>query len=272
MGWRLKSAFSCFEFKTLSKKNLLMTQIDDSILSQVGVGVLVIGKLPNFSSLSLKSISDIGTRRVCYIADENGTNWIENQGLHFPKLQLCRHNSSRIALEIKSLGDEGSYVEFGQKKFFLLMILKWLLILDMWKQHEELNFVLFSDLDVAWRKNINLKHLSTLDEARVLAIQDDSPDKNRIYYCPGIMLWKKSPISEKLIRDVYDYQRSEILQGNVFPDDKALNLYLNKESLHHLVTSLDSTEFVIGHRFPFLMAGILYLARFLVWRFISSRI
>jgi hypothetical protein len=90
-----------------------MTKIDDSIFTQVGVGVLVIGKLPNFSSLSLKSIADIGTRRVCFIADENASKWINNQGLHFPKLQLCRHNSSIIAQEIKSLGNEVSYVEFG---------------------------------------------------------------------------------------------------------------------------------------------------------------
>jgi hypothetical protein len=91
-----------------------MTKSDDSIFNQVGVGVLVIGKLPNFSSLSLKSISDIGTGSVCFIVDANGSNLIENQGLHFPKLQLCRHNSSRIAQEIKNLGDEGSYVEFGE--------------------------------------------------------------------------------------------------------------------------------------------------------------
>jgi hypothetical protein len=150
-----------------------------------------------------------------------------------------------------------------------------------------------------------------LNGGRVLAIQDDSRGKDRVYYCPGIMLWKKSSYSERLLIDVYKYQRNEIINGQVLPDDKTLNFYLNEKSLYHLVTTLDKTEFIIGHRFPFLMAGkngfklrrtvafhanyakgskvknlylkealinsgspmrLLYLAGFLVWRFISSKI
>jgi hypothetical protein len=42
----------------------------------------------------------------------------------------------------------------------------------------------------------------------------------------------------------------------VLLDIKPLDAYLNKESLHHLATTLNSKEFVIGHRFLYLMARI----------------
>lgn len=233
-----------------------MTTFKQKQAHKIGVGVLVIGELPEFSDLSLKSMANVGITRICFVADKNGSDWISRKSFELPKVLFCHHENLEITREVAGLGDEGGYVEFGEKKFFLLMILKWLLILDMWKQHTSLELSLFSDLDVAWRKNIELKDLSELKGEKVLAIQDDSRGKDRVFYCPGIMIWRKTPNSEKLIKNIYEYQRDEILLGQVLPDDKALNFYLNKESLHHIVTTLHSKQFVIGHRFPYLMAGV----------------
>ena len=233
-----------------------MTTFKQQRAHKIGVGVLVIGELPEFSDLSLKSMANVGINRICFVADKNGSDWISRKSFELSEVLFCRHENLEITREVASLGDEGGYVEFGEKKFFLLMILKWLLILDMWKRHRDLEFSLFSDLDVAWRKNIEPKDLSELKGEKVLAIQDDSRGKDRVFYCPGIMIWRKTPNSEKLIKNIYEFQRDEILLGQVLPDDKALNFYLNKESLHHLVTTLNRKLFVIGHRFPYLMAGV----------------
>ena len=233
-----------------------MTTFKQKQAQKIGIGVLVIGDLPEFSDLSLKSMANVGITRICFVADKNGSDWISRKSFELPTVLFCRHENLEINREVASLGDEGGYVEFGEKKFFLLMILKWLLILDMWQCHRNLEYSLFTDLDVAWRKNIELKDLRELKGEKVLAIQDDSRGKDRVFYCPGIMIWRKTPNSEKLIKNIYEYQRHEILLGQVLPDDKALNFYLNKESLHHLVTTLNRKKFVIGHRFPYLMAGV----------------
>lgn len=151
---------------------------------------------------------------------------------------MCRHFNAEIDTEVTGLGPEGDYVEFGEKKFFLLMILKWLLIKDMWQSHSELDFVIFSDLDVAWRSTPNLRKIFEDSSKALLAIQDDSRNSNDRFFCPSIMVWRKSSRTIVILDEIYQFQKSRIDEGEWLPDDKALNFYLKQNGLYELVIPL----------------------------------
>jgi hypothetical protein len=222
----------------------------------LGVGVLVIGQLPKFSEISFESLRNTGISKICFIADSEGKKWILDKGANPGNIRLCEHKNLRINAEIGKLGKSSMYVNFGEKKFYMLMILKWLLILDMWNQHRDMKVVLFSDLDVYWKRAPKIEEIFPSESDAFLAIQDDSRGDSRKYYCPGIMFWRRSQDSKKTIENIFRFQRSEILKGRIIADDKALNMYLKEKNLYRRIIALESTEFIIGHRFPYLMLGI----------------
>ena len=95
--------------------------------------------------------------------------------------------------------DEGSYIDFGEKKLFIWIILKWLLILDMLQRHANLELSLFSDSDIKWRKNIKLRNVNKLSGEKVLANQDHSRGRDGVFYFLDIMIWRETSNSGKSI-------------------------------------------------------------------------
>jgi hypothetical protein len=221
-----------------------------------GVGILVIGTLDEFASLSLTTFRNLEITRICYVADDLGEDWLLANKTKLSGVTFCRHKNKEIISEISYLGEPSTYESFGTQKFFTLMILKWLLLLDIWQMHSEIERVMFSDLDVAWKRQPKVQDLLPQGSRYILAIQDDSTPKGRTFYCPGIMIWNRSQISKQIIRDIYDFQRQEIRSSKIIADDKALNYFIQTNNLHSLVRLLDQKSYVIGHRFPYLMAGI----------------
>jgi len=219
-------------------------------------GLLVIGELGEFANKSLQSMLQSGVKRFCYLSDSVGDKWIRAQLADANGIKLCRHFNAVIDTEVTGLGPEGDYVEFGEKKFFLLKILKWLLIKDMWQSHSELDFVIFSDFDVAWKSTPNLRKIFEDSSKAFLAIQDDSRNSNDRFFCPGIMIWRKSPRAIMILDEIDQFQKSRIDEGEWLPDDKALNFYLKQNGLYELVIPLPDEEYVIGHRLLHLMLGI----------------
>ena len=225
------------------------------INDKIGVSILIIGDLDEFASLSIETFRNLNSSRVCYVADELGELWLDRHRLKLNNITFCRHQSNEIVFEILSLGNESKYESFGSQKFFTLMILKWLLILDIWNTHTTLEYVLFSDLDIVWRKSPRIDDIFK-NSRQILAIQDDSTSEGRTFYCPGIMIWKKTNQSQFMIKEIYDFQKDEISRGNIIADDKALNAFILKNQIEDLVGVLDKKLFVIGHRFPYLLSGV----------------
>lgn len=228
----------------------------DPISIDYRIGILVIGELPIFSLLSLQSMAEVGFRKVCYVSDQKGEGWLKKSAADIKGIHLCKHENSKILDEISRLGLEGGYVSFGNSKFFLLMILKWLLIIDMMAVHATSKYVLYSDLDVIWRQRPNSDDIFISKPEATLAIQDDSTFDGRRFFCPGIMFWKNSGDSKEFIKAIFEFQKKEIENGTDMPDDKALNYVVQSEELFHKVIPLDKKTFIIGHRFPYLMSGI----------------
>ena len=136
------------------------------------------------------------------------------------------------------------------------MILKWLLLLDLFKNHSDINFSLYSDLDIIWRGSPieEIKKISNSD--KIFHIQEDSKfDGSNSFLCPGIMLWKKNAESIAVLNAIYKFQFERNLGNNLLADDKALNLWLKDQKKMNIYEKLPRNLYVIGHSFPWLMIG-----------------
>ena len=219
--------------------------------------LLVIGDLGEMGSLSLKSITDLGYQNIHVMADQPGKEWIVNQAEQmrlFPKLYDLPND---IAYRLSQF-DTDYYSEFGNSKFFQLMYLKWILIVEVLKVTPKGCFVVFSDLDVLWSNLIEDGLEYYFSNSRVnMAGQLDWNTKSiesENYLCPGIMIWKNSDSSITMVEDIRAFHETKLLDDKNFPDDKAINSWMRIDKNHEKITFLSPNEFIIGHRLIALLA------------------
>ena len=218
--------------------------------------LLVLGDLGEPAKISLSSIGNIQADSVCAIADDIGRKWLISNSSKEIINRICLHSNSKIESILKSLEQNNEYVAFGNPRFFKLMILKWLLILDIFEKHNY-HACIYTDLDVYWRKSAKPTYLKFMESEKISLIQNDSLiDGSREFFCPGIMFWKNDNRSLTAIKEIYEIQKSKIDAGESFPDDKALNLWIQIQTNRNLVDFLPSKLYVIGHRMMWLMLGI----------------
>jgi hypothetical protein len=219
--------------------------------------LLVIGDLGEMGNLSLKSITDLGYQNIHVMADQPGKEWIINQAEQirlFPKLYDLPND---IAYRLSQFHTD-NYSEFGNSKFFQLMYLKWILIVEVLKATPKGCFVVFSDLDVLWSNSIEDGLENYFSNSRVnMAGQLDWNTKSiesKKYLCPGIMIWKNSNSSISMIEDIRGFHEIKLLKDKDFPDDKAINSWMQIDQNHEKIIFLSPHEFIIGHRLIALLA------------------
>ena len=219
--------------------------------------ILVLGNLGEPATISLSSLENIDSISVCVLSDDAGRAWIRQNSTDKIKSKLCFHSTKEIENIISNLDHDIDYVSFGNPRFFKLMILKWLLILDSFKMHKNIHSCIYTDLDVYWRKSPREVIGKLFEKEISLLIQDDSTlDGSRQFYCPGIMIWKNSTESKNIIKEVFEIQKKEIDSGVPFPDDKALNYWINQNENRKKIKGLPTDLFIIGHRILWLLIGI----------------
>ena len=225
-------------------------------LNTYSCALLVLGDLGEPAKISLSSIRNMQADSVCAVVDEKGKKWLIDNSSKEMRNRICFHNNSRIDSILNSLEQNNEYVAFGNPRFFKLMILKWLLILDIFEKHR-FPACIYTDLDVYWRKSAKPTYQSFMESQKIAFIQDDSSaDGSREFFCPGIMIWKNDVRSKKAIKEIFEIQKSKIEAGDSFPDDKALNLWTQNTSNRNLIDFLPNKLYVIGHRIIWLMLGL----------------
>lgn len=217
-------------------------------MSTTNFAALIIGNLGKSGELSLKSMLELNPNRVCYLSDEVGQKWV-NSVVRRYKLNenlLCKHTiKQNIYSELKINNQINQHREFGQESFIRLTILKWLLISQTLNKHKGEKFVVFSDLDVIW---FRLPKFNTIKQNTIYIQNDFRPKSNKRYYCTGIMIWPQTTQVRYELKNLFAFQKSLILLGELIPDETAFNLHINQKSFKSKVAALDKNEYVIGHK------------------------
>lgn len=220
------------------------------------IAILALGNLGEAGVISANSLGNTGISKICVVADSAGKAWLSKSTLIDEKSALCFHNNTKIESVINRLSKDDNYVNFQSERFIRLMILKWILILDVFETHHNITSLLYSDLDVFWKKS-PLQEIKTLDKSdKIFFIQDDSTlDGKREFFCPGIMIWKNSRESKIALNSIINFQDERNKNDDLLADDKALNLWLNFEGRVRMLERLPSKKYVIGHRFLWMIIG-----------------
>lgn len=218
---------------------------------EINVGILAIGNLGLLGSLSLKSIRNLGSKKIHAMADQPGRIWLQKQ---VKKLNLeveFYEPPVEIAKKLDGFESE-NYSKFGEAKFFQLMYLKWILIESALKSDPDIDFLIFTDLDVLWNHSLEdcVDDIFSQADTSVAGQLDwnSKLDGSSKFLCPGIMIWRNSSTSLMTLEEIRKFHLKKILQNSDFPDDKAINAWMSKDQNVDRITFLSPKEFVIGHR------------------------
>jgi hypothetical protein len=224
----------------------------------INFAVLAIGNLGLLGEISLKSISQIHYQRIHAMADVPGKTWLQKQAL-LMNLDIEFHEPPKaIAKTLDQFGND-YYSQFGESKFFQLMYLKWILIERALKSAPDIDFLVFTDLDVLWRRSIDDCIDDIFSDVEInVAGQSDWNNKLELpskFLCPGIMLWRNSTSSLQTLERIREFHQTKISQNINFPDDKAINEWMHIDDNIKSVALLSPHEFVIGHRILEILRG-----------------
>ena len=172
------------------------------------------------------------------------------------KLDICLHPiPNHLSWVLDRENSDNQYSNFGESKFFRLMHLKWEIIFQAASEIGGSDFVVFTDLDVIWKKR-PINPFPTNDGVeKHFAIQKDFSPHGRKFYCPGIMFWKRDSLSLEILRNIQAFHRSLMEKENI-PDDKAINIWLEDKDNFSKMVALSEYDYVIGHRILYLLAGV----------------
>jgi hypothetical protein len=135
-----------------------------------------------------------------------------------------------------------------------LMHLKWQVLIESISESKEIGWVTFSDLDVFWKSSPSFEASKLQNQEKSFAIQKDFA-KERIFYCPGIMIWNKDMLALDVLHEIQTFHEKLIKEDETIPDDKAINRWLIMNDNISRMFELDEYKFVIGHRILFLLLG-----------------
>jgi hypothetical protein len=229
--------------------------MNDSASAEEHFCVLVIGDPGRLGFLSLQSMFSTHPVKICALVDSLGSFWIDkfeaDTDAHICKHQIQPEHTWVLADSLSEL----TYESFGSPKFFRLMYLKWVILQECIKENSHGRYLIFSDLDVVWFQKLQ-NYLHDFDSSSAkFALQDDSTNA-RNYFCPGIMIWKKTIEAQISLNMIQDFHYNELTTNPFLPDDKAINKWLALDQNDKDLYVLPRHGFIIGHRIYKLLLGV----------------
>lgn len=221
---------------------------------------LAIGDLGIAGKLSLDSILKIPNFKLFVLADPAGRQWIEHsiedKTTFASQLTILQINEEELRI-LNDLDISSNYRPFGNPKFFRLMYLKWEALRLAISLFPEEPWVVFTDLDVYWKKSPILSMENFEESNFQFAVQQDSVNHgDRVYLCPGIMVWKTTDAARGALENIRQSHEMMLIENPTMPDDKALNVWSSMPENKDSYVLLSPYHFVIGHRLLHLLLSL----------------
>jgi hypothetical protein len=147
------------------------------------------------------------------------------------------------------------YRSFGNPKFFRLMYFKWIVLQEAISRFSLEPYVIFTDLDVYWARNPEVSLSLFMDSEANFAVQQDRvPRTERVFLCPGIMVWKTNSHARAALASIRTRHELALKSNPLTPDDKLLNVWASETKNRKYIYMLSQFDYVIGHRLIYLLA------------------
>lgn len=199
-------------------------------------------------AVSLQSLIRLKPYRICCLVNGTGKQWLKENIEERDFKHICIHT---ISPQIVKTTINGiiltEHQVFGSETFVRLTPLKWTLINEVMAEHADIDSILFSDLDIVWRR-FELPDFELNHDVQIYAQNDESRSSAAVHYCTGIMYWRSSSENMGILKNLFDYQMSLISSGKLVPDEPAFNRFFETPARKKMVKYLGKDTYVIGHR------------------------
>lgn len=204
---------------------------------------LLVGKPSKAALYSLSSINQLKPSRICIMADETGSEWLkENFDV---SLIFCLHKIPPTFYS-KYFANSGHllFESYGTKQFSVVTMLKFVIILDVFKLHKDINDVIFSDLDVFW-KTIP-RQLYDNNPSQDILTQGEKTSRGTKRSCTGVIYLLRGGLD--IITRVYRYQDEAISTGDFIHDERAFNRFISSSDDKKRIGLFSDESVVLGPR------------------------
>lgn len=198
---------------------------------------LALNDMGKLSTLAIESVLKFSSAQIFigYVNRRDIDNLPKHERIHY------------IALASDASELSGSkYLDYSTDAFFEIVQLKWNLISQVL---EEFDFVVYSDLDVMWRIDIN-RSLSSLfsQQSRIqIAIQDNSPSLDNLILCMGLFAIRKSAWSKDFLADCLALHQEEASRRSRVGDDEIVTTLYHRENNSSHIFLLPQAVFPTGN-------------------------
>ena len=228
---------------------------------QINLCLLVIGDLGETGRISLQSLSNLETTKVCVAANPSGIEWLKKNSPSDLVGKLCLHDEILANFEYTQFNLKSVYSEYRSMDFRILTLLKWDLLAESMRIHTDVKTVLFSDLDIYWFRDPFETIESLTNSNTNLFVQDDASKKRPTWCCTGVMFWKKNEQSLHSIAALRNLQKERIEAGKPQDDEDTFNQLIHLENSSLDFDRLNQTEFIVGRNFKKMLISSDFRAR-----------
>lgn len=193
------------------------------------------GKL---SRLAVESALKFSSAQIFigYVNVRDIFNLPKNERIHYIELTS---NSSEFS--------GSSYLDYSTDAFFEVVQLKWDLISRVLT--DEFDFVVYSDLDVMWRLDINASLSSLFSEQDwvEIAVQDNSPSLDDLILCMGLFAIRNSEWSRNFLTECRSLHQEEASRRSRVGDDEIVTTLYHRENNASHIFLLPQAIFPTGN-------------------------
>lgn len=205
-------------------------------------GAVVLLAVNNMGQLSFMSVDSIlrNTSSPIYVGYIR-----ESDIAHFPKSQLLNFiNLNQVIKESNS----SEYADYADENFFDIVRAKWTLI-EQVLMLNSFDFVVYSDLDVVWYKDItnSIGNRFTHNSSLSVIVQDNSPDIDKTILCMGLLGVRNSDCGLKMLAECRLLHLSESAQRDRVGDDEIVTKYFQMDENSRIFALLPQAAYPTGN-------------------------
>lgn len=209
--------------------------------------MLSIGEINPSAVISIRSFLALKpVNKVCLGVNKLSTTLLSTSLTIEEYGQLCLHDLSRdfrthAKLELDNFS---KYQKYHSRDFAKITLGKWLLIKHVFMEHSS-NYILFSDLDVFWKRQENLR-IRIASGVQVLTQDGWYPSKGD-WFCTGIMFWERTEQTQNILDALMETQIASFQKGKSNNDEIIFNNLFRNTNRIHQTSTLPRYEFLVGY-------------------------
>ena len=202
---------------------------------------LLVGRPSKAALYSLSSIVQLKPVQVCIMVDERGSEWLSEN--FDTSSNFCLHRiPPSFYIDSLTKSSDSLFERYGTRQFSIITNLKFVILLEVFKLHNEIDKVVFSDLDIFWKSFP--RELCGSNTTKEILTQGEKTRYGSKRSCTGVIYLAQEGLD--IIAKVCAYQKEAIRQGDFIHDERAFNRFVSNSDDRERIGLFSDESVVLG--------------------------